>query len=103
MSEGSHLPTTVRERAIEAVQNGIPKSTVAEAYGVSRLTIYRWLERFEEDGTEGLERKAGSGRPRKLEELTEEELKAIVLERASQFGFETDLWWPDANMLIGAV
>ena len=92
MSEGSHLPTTVRERAIEAVQNGIPKSTVAEAYGVGRLTIYRWLQRFDDGGTEGLERKAGSGRPRKLEELTEEELKAIVVQRASQFGFETDLW-----------
>ena len=77
---------------MEAVQNGIPKSTVADAFGVSRLTIYRWLNRYEEDGTKGLERKVGSGRPRKLEELTEEELKAIVLERASQFGFETDLW-----------
>jgi len=92
MSEGSHLPTAVRERALEAVQNGIPKSTVAQAYGVSRLTIYRWLDRFERDGTEGLERQPGSGRPRKLEELTEEELKAIVFQRASAFGFETDLW-----------
>jgi transposase len=92
MSEGSHLPATVRERAVEAVQNGIPKSTVAQAYGVSRLTIYRWLDRFERDGAEGLERQPGSGRPRKLEELTEEELKAIVLQRASDFGFETDLW-----------
>jgi transposase len=92
MSEGSHLPTTVRERAVEAVQNGIPKSTVAQAYGVSRLTIYRWLDRFERDGNDGLERKPGSGRPRKLEELTEEELKAIVLQRASDFEFETDLW-----------
>lgn len=92
MSAGLHLPIAVRERAIEAVHNGIPKSTVADVYGVSRVTIYRWLERFEEGGTEGLERKAGSGRPRKLEELTEEELKAIVLQDASQFGFETDLW-----------
>jgi transposase len=92
MNEGSHLPTAVRERAVEAVQNGIAKSTVAQAYGVSRLTIYRWLDRFEKDGTEGLERQPGSGRPRKLEELTEEELKVIVLQRASDFGFETDLW-----------
>lgn len=92
MSEGSHLPTTVRERAVEAIQNGIPKSTVARAFGVSRLTIYRWLDRFENDGTEGLERKPGSGRPRRLEELTVEELKSIVLHGASDFGFETDLW-----------
>jgi transposase len=50
------------------------------------------VDRFERDGSDGLERKPGSGRPRKLEELTEEELKAIVLQRASDFGFETDLW-----------
>jgi len=92
MSEGSHLPTTVRERAVKAVRNGIPKSTVADAYGVSRLTIYRWLDRFDRDGSEGLARQPGSGRPRKLEELTEEELKAIVLHGATDFGFETDLW-----------
>lgn len=77
---------------MEAIHQGIPKSTVAEAYGVSRLTVYRWLERFAAGGTEGLERKAGSGRPRKLEELTAEELKSMVLQNASQFGFETDLW-----------
>jgi transposase len=92
MSDGSHFPTAVRLRAVEAVQNGIPKSTVAKAFGVSRLTVHRWLNRFMHDGAEGLERKAGSGRPRKLEELTEEELKAIVLQDASTFGFETDLW-----------
>jgi transposase len=92
MSEGSHLPTTVRERAVQAVRDGISKGTVAQAYGVSRLTVYRWLDRFKRDGTEGLERQPGSGRPRKLEELTEKELKAVVLQRAPDFGFETDLW-----------
>jgi transposase len=50
------------------------------------------MDRFQRDGIEGLERKPGSGRPRKLEELTEEELKAIVLQKASDFRFETDLW-----------
>jgi transposase len=92
MGDGSHLPTAVRERAVEAIHNGIPKSTVAEAYGISRLTLYRWLERFEKNGCEGLERKPGSGRRRKLEELSEAELTTIVLQGASAFGFETDLW-----------
>ena len=91
MSEGVHLSVTVRERALEAILNGISKSTVAKAFGVSRLTLYRWLERFERDGSAGLERQPGSGRPRKLAELTEAELKAIVLHAASEFGFETDL------------
>lgn len=92
MSERLHLPSTVRQRAVDAVGNGISTSTVAQVYGVSRLTIYRWLDRFEKAGPDGLERIPGSGRPRKLEELTEEGLKAIVLQAASAFGFETDLW-----------
>lgn len=77
---------------MEAVQNGIPKSIVAEAYRVSRLTVYRWLDRLERDGAAGLEPQPGSGRPRKLEEWTQQRLKALVLHRASRYGFETDLW-----------
>jgi transposase len=92
MSEGSHLSSSVRLRAVEAVQDEVPISTVAKVFGVSRLSVYRWLRRFETDKQEGLERKPGSGRPRKLEELSEDELKTIVLRAASEFGFETDLW-----------
>lgn len=92
MSEGMHLSAEVRGRAVRAVQDGMPRKDVAAAYGIGRTTLYQWMQKFEVEGQSGLERKAGSGRPRKLEELTEEELKAIVLQGASQFGFETDLW-----------
>lgn len=92
MSDGSHLSTPVRVRAVEAVRSGMPLSAVAQAYGVSRLTVYRWIGRFEQHGSGGLERRSGSGRPRKLEELAEGELKSLVLRGASAFGFETDLW-----------
>ena len=37
-------------------------------------------------------RRPTSGRPRTLAQLTEEELRNIVLQPASQFGYETDLW-----------
>ncbi len=62
---------------------------VAEAYGIDRTTLYRWVTRSE---TVGLERKAGSGRPRLLGDLTENALVKIVLQSATAFGFETDLW-----------
>jgi transposase len=55
-------------------------------------TLHRWLRRYERDGAVGLARRPGSGRPRVLEELQEEELRAIVLRPASAFGYETDLW-----------
>lgn len=74
MSDGTHLSWEFRKRAVEAVQQGIPVGQVAVAYGVSRVTVFRWTRRIDSDGEQGLQRRSGSGRPRKLEELTEEEL-----------------------------
>jgi transposase len=68
------------------------KSAVADTYGVNRKTVTRWVERFDEGGGDALVRKAGSGRPRKLEDLSENQLRRIVLAGAIAYGFETDLW-----------
>ena len=82
----------VRLRAVEAVDRGIPKGQVATAYGVDRSTLYRWLESRQQNGIDGLNRKEGSGRPKLLNELTENELRRIVLASAVSYGFESDLW-----------
>src|SRR3990172_1688536 len=92
MSEGTHLLAEVRQRAVRAVQDGMSRKAVAAAYGVERTTLYRWMQKYEVDGESGMERKAGSGRRRKLEELSEGELRALVLKGAQHFGYETDLW-----------
>jgi len=92
MSEGSHLTTDFRQRAVNAVLDGMTKPAVASSYGVDRKTIPRWANRFQEGGGAALVRQAGSGRRRKLEDLTEEELLGIVLAGASTYGFETTLW-----------
>lgn len=83
----------LRRRAVRAVvEQGMPVVSVARAYGVGRSTLYRWLERYQSEGEEGLLRKPGSGRPPKLQDLDEKALKRIVLAPASKYGFETDLW-----------
>lgn len=92
MSDGSHLSTDVRHRAALAVLEGMPVVDVASAFGVNRKTVSRWVARLESEGVSGLNRKTGSGRPRKLEELTEDELYDIVLQGALAFGYESDLW-----------
>jgi len=92
MSEGTHLSTDFRQRAVDAVLGGMTKTAVALAYGVHRKTITRWANRFQEGGDAALVRQAGSGRRRKLDDLTEEELLAIVLSGAATYGFETNLW-----------
>src|SRR5271169_174479 len=89
LHQGRYSTLEVRERAVEAVSRGLPMGEVADAFGIDRTTLYRWVSRNE---TVGLLRKVGSGRPRLLEDLTEEELVKIVLKPAISYGYETDLW-----------
>jgi len=92
MSEGTHLSTDFRQRAVDAVLGGMTKTAVALAYGVHRKTITRWAKSFQEGGGAALVRQVGSGRRRKLDDLTEEELLEIALSGAATYGFETNLW-----------
>ena len=92
MDERTNSTFEVRLRAVNAVLRGRSMSDVADAFGTNRSTVGRWVSRFQEEGNDGLERRLTSGRPRKLEELTEDELRTIVLQPASSFGYESDLW-----------
>ena len=92
MSGEGYSTYEVRIRAVQAVKRGWAVGEAADAFGVARRTLRRWVIRSEKNGKAGLARKPGSGRPRKLEELEEGELRTIVLRPASAFGYETDLW-----------
>jgi len=93
MSDAKYSTYELRVRAVQAVQGGMPVTQVAQAYRVNRATVHRWLARADAaGGTEGLRRPPGSGRPPKLAQLTHQHWRDIVLEPASEFGFETDFW-----------
>lgn len=92
MSGEGYSTFEFRIRAVQAVERGWAVGNAADAFGVARRTLHRWLRRYEKNGENGLQRSAGSGRPRVLENLDEEELRAIVLQPASTFGYESDLW-----------
>ena len=92
MNAGGYSTCAIRIRAVEALVRGMSVTDVASAYQVDRTTLFRWRQRFEGQGAAGLERRNGSGRPRKLAELAEDVWSDIVLQPASVFGFETDLW-----------
>src|SRR5260370_21754086 len=83
----------VRVRAVQAALEGPPIAQVARAYGIDRTTMHRWLRRHQEaDGDSGLQRRPVSGRPRKLQCISEYNFKRILLAPASRFGFSTELW-----------
>jgi transposase len=92
MCDGTHLTAELRRRAVDAVMDGMAQTAVADAYGVNRKTVSRWVSKFRQGGSDALLRNAGSGRPRSLEDLTEEELLTITRAGAMAYGFETDLW-----------
>ena len=73
---------------------------MSDAFGTNRSTVSRWVNRFQQEGNQGLMRRAVSGRPRKLEELTKNELCNIVLQPASKFGYESDLWTKDEHKKV---
>jgi transposase len=89
---GSYSTFELRARAIEALQRGLSVMEVAAAYQVDRTTLFRWHRRHIQEGDEGLLRRPGSGRPRKLNELDGHDWCRLVLKRPSDYGFETDLW-----------
>ena len=92
MDEEGYLTLQVRSRAVRAVLRGRSIADVADAYDTDRSTVFRWVRRYQQEGDGGLQRRPGSGRPRKLQDLEEDELQELVLRPASDFGYETDLW-----------
>jgi len=93
MSEVAYSTYDVRVRAVHAVvEEKLPVTVVAQAYGTDRSTIHRWLARYYVGGDSRLKRTPVSGRPRKLHQVYQYTLKNIVLAPASKYGFETDFW-----------
>ena len=94
MSGGIYSTYEIRVRAVRAVmEEHLPITVVAQAYGTDRCTVHRWISRYETaEGEEGLLRRPVSGRPRKLEALDRETLWEMVLSPASSYGYETDFW-----------
>lgn len=82
----------IRRRAVAALEQGVPLTKVAKAYGVDRTTLYRWKVRYAKKGDAGLARAPVPGRPRKIAEVDGKALKHLVLTPASAYGYETDFW-----------
>ena len=93
MSHGGYSTYEIRVRAVEAVL------LVALRSGTLRRRTVQTAQRFF-DGLNGMSRRrrlactgeAGSGRPRKLKEVDSQRFWNLVLQPATNFGYETDLW-----------
>ena len=61
--------------------NGCSVPDASEKLGITKVTGYNWLERWNEDGYEGLIPRFAGGRPSKLTDEEKSQLKEILKER----------------------
>ena len=81
-----------RFRAVELHELGWPESLIAEAFGVNKGTISRWLAIAEAEGAEALRAHTSAGHPPKF---TAEQLRRIpefLLYGAEAYGFRGEVW-----------
>ena len=75
------------------IEDGEAPSDVIKSFGLARTSIYRWLERYEEAGWEGLVEKIAQGPEPKLDEKQRQQVKRWILGKdPRQYGFDFGLW-----------
>jgi len=79
-----------QRRSIELSTGEIPVATVAEVFGVTVPTIYRW--RNEGVPNEKPNQKSVGGRPRKLTDAQLQELETLLSKGATAYGWPNELW-----------
>jgi transposase len=90
-----------REQGIKMVHSGYKVQDVAEHFGVSVRSVFKWLAAFSEAGQEGLRAKGGAGRPPKVSQEQMRQIAWTVRDHTpNQLGFESGLW---TLRLIGEV
>ena len=90
--KGQQLNSTIKERAIAAINDNVPISTVAKTYGVHYTTVYRWIAQYNKHNT--LERRHSPAveRPAKTGKLNLKKVMKIISKPASKFGYDSDFW-----------
>lgn len=65
---------------------------IADIHGVSDPTIYKWIERFDHDGPEGLFDRDRDGRPRKIDDAADAELLRVLDAPPTDEGYTFSNW-----------
>jgi transposase len=90
-----------RNLAVQRISEGVSPEIVAQAFGFSRYTVYRWLNRFKNGGDAGLEMHPAPGKPPLLDEAKRSWLrKALLHKNPTDFGFESMLWTQEKVKVI---
>jgi transposase len=81
-----------RQLAVQRSLEGFSADEIAEFLGISPRTVWRWLARFRDQGSDGLKARPVPGRPPKLT-VTQEKIALRWLRGSPiEHGFATELW-----------
>lgn len=81
-----------RSRGIELYRQGWYQALVAEALGVSRTSVHRWIRAYEDSGNAALESAPRPGAPARLSMAQKFELLELLYPGAEAWGFVGDIW-----------
>lgn len=71
---------------------GYSAPTTAEMQDIAKVTVYKWIDRFDEEGFSGLYDHDREGRPRKLGPDAEAELKRVLDGPPTEEGYDASRW-----------
>jgi len=90
------LPATGLEwrrfRALHLKQQGWPRHDIAEALGVSPVSVSRWFTRARDGGPEALRAQTSPGRPPQLSAAQKGLIPEFLWHGAEAYGFRGEVW-----------
>ena len=82
----------LRAQMILLSARGFTAPEVADIQSTSDVTVYKWLDRFNEEGPQGLYDRPRSGRPPKVDEETEQAIEETMSEPPTEGGYNFTYW-----------
>lgn len=83
---------SVRAHIVLLSSRGYSAPKIAEIHDVSGPMVYKWLDRFDEEGPLGLYDREREGRPKKITEEVEEEIEALLEANPTEEGENATRW-----------
>jgi Transposase and inactivated derivatives len=82
----------MRAHMILLSDRGYSPSKIADLHDVSHPTVYKWIDRFDEEGPRGLYDREREGRPLKIDEEAREEIERLLEGNPTEEGQNATRW-----------
>jgi len=83
---------SVRAHIVLLSSRGYSASEIAEIHDVTGPMVYKWMDRFDEEGPSGLYDRGREGRPRKITDEVEEEIERLLEGNPTEEGENATRW-----------